>query len=67
MSSESYFVKELKIKFNYLRLNSVIKRYFLILYISRDIKVYRNSMEIEDVYPLFWASQMALVKNVPAI
>ena len=31
------------------------------------IPVYRNSVEIENVYPLFWASQIALVKNVPAV
>ena len=32
-----------------------------------DIKEYRNYMEIENMYPLFWASQMALVNNVPAM
>ena len=58
------FVKELSKK-NKIQLFE--KRYFLILYISRDIKVYRNYMEIENVYPLLWASQMALVKNVPAM
>ena len=31
------------------------------------IPVYRNSVEIENVYPLFWASQVAqVVKNLPA-
>ena len=62
MSNESYFVKELRKKIQLFE-----KKYFLILYTSRDIKVYRNSIEIENVYPLFWASQMALVKNTPAM
>ena len=62
MSNESYFVKELRKKIQLFE-----KKYFLILYTSRDIKVYRNSIEIENVYPLFWASQIALVKNVPAV
>ena len=29
--------------------------------------MYRNSTEIENMYPLFRASQMALAKNVPAV